>query len=275
MVRFLPLAIFTSLALLVVGCATPPPAPASDASLVRESLQVDGLSIKLEYAEQTRGQMPFIKEALKSGVRTARRWGALSGTLRVAVYPDRAALQRAVGKRELEWLQAWTTANDLALAAPDAHSRNTPAAQGRYKKLVAHELTHVAHFRQADIGATTLGANNPFWFREGLAIVTAEELAHYPTQAAVVKYLRANPKADVLDPSDEDLERRSSIFYAAAALYVQALIREHGDLKIAQVIEGVRQGAFFDPGLFDRAFHNAYRLTPEQWDAHMRTQLLR
>ena len=247
---------------LLAGCALP--APEAEGERL-QTTAVPGKPVTIQHLDSEEPWMPLIVGSIEEGLATASRWGSLRSPIVVVVYPTDAALRRAVHKEELVYLKAWATDRDLALVSPRTLGQRTES----FRQLLVHELTHVVHYQTAAIPAKVTKWKDPLWFREGLAIWTANQASWYPDDAQVKHFLDQYRDFDPLDVTDRYLEERQPLVYATAYSMVAALIGAHGEDAIRRFLAQLARSPSFDAA-FQSTFGRSPAAFRDAWRAGLR-----
>jgi hypothetical protein len=241
------------------GCALPAPEAEGEQIL---TTAVPGRPVTIQHLESEKPWMPLIISGIDDGLAAAGRWGALRSPIVVVVYPTDVELQRAIRKEELRYLKAWATDRDLALVSPRKLGPRTES----FRQLLVHELTHVVHYQTAAIPAKFTKWKDPLWFREGLAIWTAEQASWYPDDAQVRRFLDQHRDFDPLGVPERYLEAQQPMVYATAYSMVAALIREQGEDAIRRFLATLATASSFDAA-FETAFGRSPVAFRDAWRA--------
>jgi hypothetical protein len=233
------------LAVALAGCATlkrsPPPAVATEAGPVR-----------VAFEEWDEGTQELLVRILPDAARPLLRWGHLQEPVRILVVNAHWELEERVG-RPLPGISAWATRNQVLLHDPrwwpmPPSVENDPVlgAEVRRKlatQLLTHELTHCLMFQLAGPTPTEPRERIPFWFREGMATVTAGERPAVPRES-LVRWMAEHPHLDPLavrpgPPGDAQLA-------SGAASHAFALLLTHaGEDGVLRILAGMRGGKGF------------------------------
>ena len=108
----------------------------------------------------------------------------------------------------------------------------------------------------------------PFWFREGMATVTAGEDAQWPPPESLSQWLVKHPEADLLRDAPQLARTDPAIAYGAAYHAFDFLVRRYGDATVLRVLDriGVRGG-------FPEAFRDAVGVSVESFGTDFRRYL--
>lgn len=242
-------------ALIVVasGCAGPL------ASLTRStSAAVGAVRVELRSEPGASVDERRVRSAIERVASRLDRWGGLEVPVTLHVTPTHDALERAVGRRGFDWLRAWAKYDELYFQAPSTWAPN----DGQVEELVLHELTHCLLFQRSGTARDWTTKDIPLWFREGMALVTAEQGVGLPSLEDLADWVIANPELDVFKDADRLSRAAFSSVYGLSFHAVKFLLRRHGDALVLEVMRGLRQG---QP--FDEAFSKVAKTTPRRFEA--------
>jgi len=224
------------------GCATPrTPEP---------EVVVSGTGqIRVEFVEWNAETSDLLKEAVPQAAKVLSRWGGLQEPVRITVVNSHRELEEMVGQ-PLPGISAWARRNQVMLWDPrwwplplGVQEHGGLAAQIRATQvtdLLKHELTHSLMFQRAG-GPPWDPANRiPFWFREGMATVTAGEGSQWPPPETLSQWLAAHPDADLLRDAPKLARTHPEIAYGAAYHAFDFLDRRYGDATVLQILDKMR-----------------------------------
>jgi hypothetical protein len=221
-----------------------------------------GLPVTIRYLPADAPLVPLVEESVRSGMEKAGRWGEILRSFTVTVYPDHEALEKAVQKRGYGWLKAWATEEKISLQSP----RSWPLFKDKYIfDLMAHELTHVVYYQTAGIQASRSGGNDPFWFREGLASVTAGQGYRRYGKKMLLRKLRSDRAFDPLSPAEMDVRDREKLVYSSAHYLVAYLIETYGEERIRNLLHRIALGDSFE-GAFDKTYPVPLKRLRSEWE---------
>ena len=120
-----------------------------------------------------------------------------------------------------------------------------PALAARVRRtqlteLLEHELTHCLMFQRSGGSPSDPRDRIPFWFREGMATVTAGEGAQWPPPESLSQWLAAHPGVDLLRDAARLVRTDPAVAYGAAHHGFDFLVRRHGDATVLRVLERMR-----------------------------------
>lgn len=201
-----------------------------------------GASIELRYQPETKADAERIAELLPEVTAPLNTWGALRTKVTVRLLPSHAALEREAHHRGYSWLRAWTRYDEVLLQTPSTWATDDAVL----RELLTHELVHCLSFQR--MGSTEAWRQTPlpFWFREGLATVTAKQGLRYPTLEDLAMYVRAHPEADLFAEAEQRSRDESQSMYGLAHHAVTFLLRRHGEPAVLELFSKMEQGQGFD-----------------------------
>ena len=190
-----------ALALAIGSCATARPA-------VPDTVATAAGPIQLDFVEWNASTQQLLEGAVPEAAKVLTRWGGLVEPVRITVVNSHWELEEAVGRPLARGISAWARRNQVLLwdprwwpVPPSAEHDPVLAAQIRRIQvtgLLEHELTHCLMFQRAGGPPSDPGNRIPFWFREGMATVTAGEGAQWPPPESLAQWLAARPGIDLL-----------------------------------------------------------------------------
>lgn len=227
-------------ALLLTGCAGPlAQLTKTDAVDGRFVVRSDGL-IDADVARVVR--------AVRLADAGLVRWGGLEQPVTVYVVSTHDALETAVRRPGFAWLRAWARYDDVIFQAPSTWN----ATDDVLAQLVLHEVTHCLLFQKAGTREDWMKKNIPLWFREGMAIFTANQQRLYPTFEDTTSWLSDHPDRDVFADGEALSELHYQPVYGFALHAFTFLVQRFGEARIVSVMKEMRGGADFGRG-FERA----------------------
>ena len=127
------------------------------------------------------------------------------------------------------------------------HAQHDPALAAVIRRtqvtgLLKHELTHSLMFQRAGSPKADPRDRIPFWFREGMAGVTAGEKAQWPPPESLSQWLVRHPSVDLLRDGAQLARTEPGIAYGAAYHAFDFLDRRYGDATVLQILDGMRVG---------------------------------
>jgi hypothetical protein len=253
-----------------VGCAT---VGTSDPSVL-----VTGTgTIRLDFVEWNEETSELLKDAVPRAASVLARWGGLGEPVRITVVNSHWELEEMVG-RPLPGISAWARRTQVILWDPrwwplPPVARHDPQRAGEIRRtqvtgLLKHELTHSLMFQHAGRPPSDPQDRIPFWFREGMATLTAGEGAQWPPPESLSQWLSRHPEVDLLRDAPTLARSEPSVAYGAAYHAFDFLIRRYGDATVLRVLELMRiRGGFPD------AFRDAAGVTVESFGTDFRRYL--
>ena len=240
--RFLWLAVVLVAGLGPVGCATP-------RAVGPDALATPGGTIRLEFGTWNEETSDLLREAVPEAAKALVRWGGLTEPVRIRVVNSRWELEEAVG-RKFPGISAWARRNEVILwdprwwpLPPAAAEDADLAARVRKRQvtgLLKHELTHSMMFQRSGGSPADPRDRIPFWFREGMAAVTAGEGDQWPPPEALSQWLEAHPGVDLLQDGSKLARTDQSIAYGAAYHAFDFLQRRYGDETVLRILDRMR-----------------------------------
>lgn len=249
------------------SCATPRvPDP--------EVVVTDEGTVRLEFLEWNESTADLLKRAVPEAAKVLSRWGGLQEPVRLRVVNSRWELEEAVGRR-LPGISAWAQRAGVVLwdprwwpIPPGAAEQPARAAQvwrTQVTDLLKHELTHCLMFQRAGPPRSDPRERIPFWFREGMATLTAGEGAQWPPPESLSRWLADHPGSDLLRDAASILNAEPTVAYGAAYHGFDFLVRRYGDATVLRVLDRmrVREG-------FPEAFRDAVGVSVEAFGTDFR-----
>jgi len=258
------------LALLSVGCATPRESGA-------EVVATEAGPVRLEFVEWNQATADLLRSVVPEAAKVLTRWGGLLEPVRINVVNAHWELEEAVG-RPLPGISAWARRNQVVLweprwwpLPPGAADHPPLAAQVRRTQvtdLLKHELTHCLMFQRAGGPPADPRDRIPFWFREGMATMTAGEGAQWPPPESLARWLATHPGVDPLRDAQKIARTDPGIAYGAAYHGFDFLVRRYGDAMVLRVLDGMRVRGGFPEG-----FREAVGISVESFSTDFRRYL--
>ncbi len=201
---------------------------------------LDGVPVVLRHAPDAQ-EVELLVDALSRATPAVRRWGGLSTAVTLHVVPHHRAFERALGRAE-PTLHAWARYDEILLESPASWGADVE----QLRALLAHELTHCVTFQRLGTAQDWQQRVLPFWFREGLATVTAGQAADFPTLEELAGALRPVPIDEAFDRAERSVSVNYRHAYGLAHHAVVFLLRRHGDGAVPQILAALREGKSFD-----------------------------
>jgi hypothetical protein len=189
-----------------------------------------------------------VRDALGRSVAKLERWGSLAVDVTVHIAPTHSALERAVGRQGYDWLRAWARYDELIIQSPSSWA----GSDRDVDELVVHELTHCLLFQRSGNSKTWESKQIPFWFREGLATVTADQGLRYPSLEDLADWIQSNSGLDVFGDAERLSRKAYAQIYGTSFHAMRFLLKRVGDRAIVEMMAAMRQGENFE-GAFARA----------------------
>lgn len=226
------------------ACASPLSALKSSRELVTEAAHYH-----LRWSTPNEPDQARVGHALERVSPGLARWGGLAAPVTVSVLPTHEALERAVCRRNYEWLKAWAQYDSVILQAPNTWAGS---ADAQLDELLLHELTHCLMFQRSATPETWTKKEIPMWFREGLATVTAQQGYRFPTLESLARWVNANPERDVFRDGDALSQLDYEAVYGIAFHAVTFLLRRYGEAGVSATMAAMHRGLAF-PSAFAAA----------------------
>ncbi len=194
---------------------------------------------------------------------STRLWGSFRQSVTIRVFPNHRSLEEAVN-RPHRWLRAWAMYDELYIQAPRTWKR------GRLRslpKLLTHELTHVLMYQRCCLRGDWFRKSIPFWFREGMASVTASQGSWRMSRKKLSRVLQTKfGKKLYQNPSRYLMRFQREAYSLAHWMFFDLLDRCAGERtksyrRLENLLVGMKQGLSFN-GAFHRACgfsHQAFR----------------
>jgi len=253
------------------GCAT---MKVSEPATV---LQTDAGAIRLEFVEWNEETSDLLKAAVPEAAKVLSRWGGLQEPVRITVVNSHWELEELAG-RPLPGISAWGRRTQIILWDPrwwplPLSARHDPALAAKLRRtqvtgLLKHELTHSLMFQRAGGPPADPRGRIPFWFREGMATLTAGEGPQWPPPESLSQWLSKHAEVDLLRDAPTLSRTEPLIAYGAAFHAFDFLDRRYGDATVLRILElmRVRDG-------FPDAFREALGISVESFATDFRRYL--
>lgn len=237
---------------LLTACAMSRPISTSHEPALAARVQAPGLLFELQYTRPDGAEVGRIGSGLLAAGPLLSRWGSFRQSVRIRVFPDHESLELELKKKNYPWLRAWAFGDQILLQSPRSwNSASSTALQGELSELLLHELTHALMYQlitPEDAPGWAVDApfeEPPFWFREGMASVTAGQGHRRMAASDLQRWSGDHPGADLLRPTPELYRTESEAVYGAAHRAFELLVQLSGDQSVRDVLRGVRTGARF------------------------------
>jgi hypothetical protein len=226
-------------------------------------------TIRIDFVEWNEETSELLHEAVPEAAKVLTRWGGLTEPVRIRVVNSRWELEEAVG-RKIPGISAWARRNEVIVWDPrwwpePPGVQESPALAARIRRtqviaLLEHELTHSLMFQRAGPSPADPRERIPFWFREGMATVTAGEGAQWSPPETLSQWIAAHPGVDLLRDAARIVRTDPAIAYGAAYHAFDFLDRRYGDATVLRMLDGmrVREG-------FPEAFRDAVGVSVESF----------
>jgi hypothetical protein len=255
---------------LAVACATVKP-------IETEAVATEGGEIRLEYVEWNAETAELLKWAVPRATPVLARWGGLQEPVKITVVNSRWELEEMAG-RPLPGISAWARKNQVILWDPrwwplPPSVEEDAALASRVRRtqvlgLLKHELTHSLMFQRAGKPKWDPHDRIPFWFREGMASVTAGEGAQWPPPESLSQWLVKQPQVDLLKDAQSLAKTDPAMAYGAAYHGFDFLVTRYGDATVLRVLDLMRERDGFP-----EAFKDAVGISVESFGTDFRRYL--
>jgi hypothetical protein len=185
------------------------------------------------------------------------QWGRMEQPVTLFVLPDHQSLEKTI-PAELDTLRAWASFEYVYLQSPKSWGPGG-ANPRQLTDVLTHELTHTLMFQLAGADTPERRYQFPLWFREGMALYTAQQGDTVPTLETVARYLLRHPEHDPLRDESHvyDSPAMFDMTYGAALHAFRFLVERYGKTSVRTLLNGMRAGASFDT-----AFTTAVGISP-------------
>ena len=171
-----------------------------------------------------------------------------------------------LAKETPSWISGYALGNRGIVVLFPKRVRSYPDRNLRH--LVQHEVTHVFVARAAR------GRYVPRWFNEGIATVAAREWGLEDRARVAMTIIGKRPRnVTVLDRWFRGDTTQVTRAYALSSAFVRFLLKRHGELTPARILDGIADGQKFDEAFFDatgqtlRAAERAFFKEEALWNA--------
>lgn len=172
------------------------------------------------------------------------RWGGLREPVAIRVLPNHQALEDAVDRADYTWLRAWARYDEIFLQSPRTWGL-LAGSQAEIDELVLHELTHCVMYQQAGDRKSWSRREIPLWFREGMASVTAQQGARWPSLEELAQFADRHPGADPLASPEQLYKEESDVVYGTAYQAFSFLLRRFGEAAVPKILAAMRADRLF------------------------------
>lgn len=198
--------------------------------------------VHIAYYNRDRRMVPHVLYAVQRALRVTRQWGTLDAPLTIRVFPTHRSLEEAVVRR-YHWLRAWALYQDIYLQSP--RTWRVRRFRSALQELLVHELTHVAMYQRCCSAKSWRGRDIPFWFREGMASVTARQGRRRWSRERLVLFGRTSTGARVLAAPERHLHRYQPVGYSLAHWLFRELVLQYKKEGVRRILDGMKQGTSF------------------------------
>lgn len=224
--------------------------------------------IELRWSNHDAEALPMLTAAVAVALAPVGRWGAVERPVTLYVLKDHDDLERVIRRRGLPWLRAWARDDVVYLQSPRTW-RAGGASPHDLVETLTHELTHVVTFQACGEADAWTKRDIPFWFREGLATVTAGQGYRYGSLEDAAHWVEANRDRDVFTEGDELAQSHNDAAYGLAHHAMIFLLRRYDDDAVKKTLAHLRAGS-----RFAQAFEQGVGLAPERFAHEFITYLL-
>ena len=240
-------------------------------------LQTDAGTVRVDFVEWNEETSDLLRSAVPEAAKALSRWGGLREPVRITVVNSHWELEEMVG-RPLPGLSAWAKRTQVVLWDPrwwplPPIVQQDPALAARIRRtqvtgLLKHELTHSLMFQRAGPPKWDPQDRIPFWFREGMATVTAGEGAQWPPPESLSQWLVKHPEAELLRNAQTLARTNPAIAYGAAYHAFDFLAHRYGDATVLRILDLMRVH-----GGFPEAFREALGISVDSFETDFRRYL--
>jgi hypothetical protein len=233
---------------VLLACATPARRSTAVQTPLAARVSGPGLLFEVVYTDADARQVPRIEQGLLAAGARVARWGNFREGIYVHLLPDHSALEDAVDRHGYPWLRAWAFGDQILLQSPRSWNDVAPASDEDLVELLTHELTHALMYQlmQTANDPAWAAEEPPLWFREGMASVTSGQGRRRLAVRDLVRWMRAHPGVDLLNPSPELYRTEKDAVYGAAHRAFELLLNVAGDEAIRDLMRRMRSGSRFD-----------------------------
>lgn len=236
---------------LASGCVTPLSSLTRTTALKTASASFELKSEPLATMDEGR-----VHGALERVAPKLDRWGGLATKVTVKIAPSHDHLERAVGRPGYDWLRAWAMYGELIIQSPATWAAN----DADLDELVVHELTHCLLFQRSGTEDTWAAKEIPLWFREGMAVFTADQGLRFPSLEDLAGWLEQNPAVNVFGEAEELSKTAYAQIYGLSYHAMRFFLRRHQERAVTETMALMREGDDFEG-----AFTRAVGLTPRRF----------
>lgn len=198
--------------------------------------------VRVVFYDVDRGTVPYVLDAVRAGLRGTKAWGYMSTPLTVRVFPTHRSLEESV-LREYDWLRAWALFEQVYLQSP--RTWKIKYYRSALTELLKHELTHVVMYQRCCTLANWQGQAIPFWFREGMASVTADQGRRRWSVERLGLFGRTKEGQAILRYPERYLARYQPVAYSVAHWMFARLLKKWRRAGVKKLLWLMKQGRSF------------------------------
>lgn len=206
-----------------------------DDPMQRKVLPLGDTQLIVRFEKGDKSSAKAVEVAVEKALPKLERWGRFESPVVITIHPTHRALEEAVNRPNHAFLRAWARYDTI-----DLQSTRTWGAFESHKshlqELITHELTHCLMYQLAATPDTWQRKGIPFWFREGMASVTASQGYRRAKDSDLWRYLRNNPKKDPVLQANALYQWESEIVYAAAHRSFDFLLLRYSEARIQELM---------------------------------------
>ena len=156
---------------------------------------------------------------------------------------DRRQFELWTGRQSPDWIHALAMKDPPRLVLMVAANLTT-ADRKKLERTLLHELTH-AYLHRLEPESTRRIV--PGWFHEGVAVQMSGGLERGMQQTVLyARWLGQLQPLEALTTIRHKTARSSELAYGQAALAVELIVEQHGDVGLSDLINGLRGGGAFE-----------------------------
>lgn len=238
------------LGLLLCACANP-----LHTLHQRRTVALDGAQVTVAWGHDDDQAERQVTKALTRALPELNRWGGLTSPVTLSVLPTHEALEQVTGRSGYGWLRAWGRYDEVWLQSPRTWPHGTRDSD--LIERLTHELTHCLLFQRSATAATWEQTAIPFWFREGMATVTARQGYLFASLEDLARWQTSQPTLDVFEQGEAISVAHFDQAYGVSHHAMTFFLKRYTDEALLAVMRAMSAGQ-----AFDRAFVTAIGLTP-------------
>ncbi len=202
----------------------------------------------VEFYSADRDTVRRVVRILSRSLKAATRlWGEMERPVRVRLFPNHDSLEEAVNQR-YDWLRAWAMYDQLYVQTPRTWN---PRYLSALPKLLTHELTHVLMYQRCCHEGDWFKRPIPFWFREGMASVTAAQESWRLRRKQLAQFLETDLGMALFKNPEKYLKSYQRQGYSLSHWMFVDLLTQCSEQKIRSyrkvesLLKGMKQGYTF------------------------------